>query len=471
MSTVSPIRVTPPRRKNCRNETREVDPPFAATVQLAVRALLPELTVEITACMNNENNANKGNNANRRNGRHDGNGNGGMYFPRSKQEKYEWEYKSIRQRDGETTTEFVTRFVKLAGFLGAKAGTPKQQAKNFKWALIDIARDKLVNMESSDVAEAANAARNIEILQKEMLASTTNENKREPEKMNKMRMSHARGNKGIIIGISGAKLLNIATGETVTQGVLMPHILILLQLLNVIHVGNVTVQTYVTKLSGGVIIVAQSNRLRGEHTLWLCQGVHQGDPLGLLLFALVLHPLICKIRDTFTLSLQAWYLDDGTIAGYTFVVGKVLELIIEDGPRVDFDFCIQLVMKRVDKTITLIDVVAKINDPQCEFLLLRSCMGIFKLYFSMRVCSPRDFETAKRSFDMALCFSLERIVTASGLGFGDWQWRLATLPYPFGGLGVYSVGDVLNYAFLASRLQSAGLQKASSVYEYCSLHA
>ncbi|GKE00770.1 hypothetical protein Tco_1388753 [Tanacetum coccineum] len=45
-----------------------------------------------------------------------------------------------------------------------------------------------------------------------------------------------------------------------------------------------------------------------------------------------------------------------------------------------------------------------------------------------------------------------------GPGFGYWQWRLATLPFAFGGLGIYSAGDVLNYAFLASRLQSTSLQ-------------
>ncbi|GKC51612.1 hypothetical protein Tco_1074357 [Tanacetum coccineum] len=65
---------------------------------------------------------------------------------------------------------------------------------------------------------------------------------------------------------------------------------------------------------------------------------------------------------------------------------------------------------------------------------------------------------AQRSFDMALRSSLERIITASGPGFGDWQWRLATLPFAFRGLGVYSAGNVLNYAFLASQLQSTGLQ-------------
>ncbi|GKC20434.1 hypothetical protein Tco_1022584 [Tanacetum coccineum] len=39
-------------------------------------------------------------------------------------------------------------------------------------------------------------------------------------------------------------------------------------------------------------------------------------------------------------------------------------------------------------------------------------------------------------------------VTSLRLGFGDWQWRLATLPIAYGGLGVYSAGDVLNFAFL-----------------------
>ncbi|GKC31076.1 hypothetical protein Tco_1038370, partial [Tanacetum coccineum] len=76
----------------------------------------------------------------------------------------------------------------------------------------------------------------------------------------------------------------------------------------------------------------------------------------------------------------------------------------------------------------------------------------------MRTCLPHFFESAHRSFDVALRSFLECIVTAYGPGFGDWKWRLATLPFAFGGLGVYSAGDVLNYAFLASRLQSAELQ-------------
>ncbi|GKD77186.1 hypothetical protein Tco_1339807 [Tanacetum coccineum] len=90
-------------------------------------------------------------------------------------------------------------------------------------------------------------------------------------------------------------------------------------------------------------------------------------------------------------------------------------------------------MKRVAKTIVLMETIAKINDPQC-------------------------LRWPKRFFDAALRSVLESIVTAYGPGFGDWQWRLATLPFAFGRLGVYCASDVLNYAFLASRLQSTSLQ-------------
>nr|GEX51250.1 hypothetical protein [Tanacetum cinerariifolium] len=149
-----------------------------------------------------------------------------------------------------------------------------------------------------------------------------------------------------------------------------------------------------------------------EHTLWSCQGVQQ---------------------------------DDGTVVGDTLVVGKVLELIMEDGPMYGLHLNVYKTrvfwptedprsrytgvfpsnIARPTYDVKLL-VVAKIDDPQCELLLLRSC-------------------TALRS-------SLERIVTTSGPGFGKCQWRFATLPFAFGELGIYSAGDVMNYAFLASRL-------------------
>nr|GFC39067.1 zinc finger, CCHC-type, retrotransposon Gag domain protein [Tanacetum cinerariifolium] len=41
----------------------------------------------------------------------------------------------IRQTNTETSTEFMQRFLRLAGFLRAAAGTEEEQAKNFQWGL------------------------------------------------------------------------------------------------------------------------------------------------------------------------------------------------------------------------------------------------------------------------------------------------------------------------------------------------
>nr|GEV26827.1 hypothetical protein [Tanacetum cinerariifolium] len=93
--------------------------------------------------------------------------------------------------------------------------------------------------------------------------------------------------------------------------------------------------------------------------------------------------------------------------------------LLGEPASVDFNFSSELVTKRVAKTIMLMDTIAKINDFQCKLLLLRACAGISKLYFAMCICSPQVFEMAQHSFDTALRSALERIITASGPGFGD----------------------------------------------------
>nr|GEZ54500.1 hypothetical protein [Tanacetum cinerariifolium] len=50
-------------------------------------------------------------------------------------ERLKREYHSIRQTNTETSTELMQRFLRLAGFLGAAAGTEEEQAKNFQWGL------------------------------------------------------------------------------------------------------------------------------------------------------------------------------------------------------------------------------------------------------------------------------------------------------------------------------------------------
>nr|GFB60745.1 hypothetical protein [Tanacetum cinerariifolium]GFB64197.1 hypothetical protein [Tanacetum cinerariifolium] len=79
-------------------------------------------------------------------------------------ERLKREYHSIRQTNTETSTEFMQRFLRLAGFLGAAAGTEEEYAKNFQWGLRRSTLNHLMCMSYTDVAQVANAARNYEIL-------------------------------------------------------------------------------------------------------------------------------------------------------------------------------------------------------------------------------------------------------------------------------------------------------------------
>nr|GFB76839.1 zinc finger, CCHC-type, retrotransposon Gag domain protein [Tanacetum cinerariifolium] len=58
----------------------------------------------------------------------------------------------------------MQRFLRLAGFLVAAAGTEEEQAKNFQWGLRRSTLNHLMCMSYTDVAQVANAARNYEIL-------------------------------------------------------------------------------------------------------------------------------------------------------------------------------------------------------------------------------------------------------------------------------------------------------------------
>ena len=49
----------------------------------------------------------------------------------------------------------------------------------------------------------------------------------------------------------------------------------------------------------------------GETVLFSAEGVQQGDPLGPLLFCLVIHPLVLQLKS----ELKIFYLDDGTLGG------------------------------------------------------------------------------------------------------------------------------------------------------------
>nr|GFB77476.1 hypothetical protein [Tanacetum cinerariifolium] len=55
-----------------------------------------------------------------------------QFFPRAEQERLKREYHSIRQTDTKTSTEFMQRFLRLDGFLGAAASQVANTARNYE---------------------------------------------------------------------------------------------------------------------------------------------------------------------------------------------------------------------------------------------------------------------------------------------------------------------------------------------------
>ena len=70
-----------------------------------------------------------------------------------------------------------------------------------------------------------------------------------------------------------------------------------------------------------------------HHSITSEAGVQQGDPLGPLLFALTLKPVIHRIADEVaTLGMNAWYLDDGFLVGRRDDLESVLKILEEEYP-------------------------------------------------------------------------------------------------------------------------------------------
>ena len=77
-----------------------------------------------------------------------------------------------------------------------------------------------------------------------------------------------------------------------------------------------------------------ANLVFGDKVIKSMLGFHQGDPLAVLLFALVLHPVILQIKETVPrLKINSWFLDDGLLAGRQKEVMEAVRIILDMGPR------------------------------------------------------------------------------------------------------------------------------------------
>ena len=96
----------------------------------------------------------------------------------------------------------------------------------------------------------------------------------------------------------------------------------------------------------------------------------------------------------------------------------------------DGSFIEGLAMKKAAKAVELMHLLPQLGDPQSELLLLRSCMGIAKLFFGLRTCQPVHMEGRRFGLTKSYEGRLRTLWCVGVLSLGTFNGGL--LLYPSG---------------------------------------
>ena len=221
------------------------------------------------------------------------------------------------------------------------------------------------------------------------------------------------------------------------------------------------------------------------------QGVQEGDPLGPLLFSLVLNFFVSDIssRGDCSLNYHAWYLDDGALAGPGSSVYNILAMLQELGPPLglhvnihkcevfshssldlfpaaiktshtpnldilgspigDAEFCHHYIAHKwleAQSLLPRLDDVSLI-DPQVALTLLCMCGGFCRLVHLARTTPPSLSRAALQLYDQDVrrCFS-----SCTAVDTSDVAWKQSMLGLSKGGLGLRSLHHHAPAAYIAS---------------------
>jgi hypothetical protein len=228
-------------------------------------------------------------------------------------------------------------------------------------------------------------------------------------------------------------------------------------------------------------------------------GLHQGDPLAMLLFSMVLQPLVLQIRrDIPELLANCWFADDGTLAGPRDDLIKAFKFLLKEGPLRGLHvsttkcvvwcgsedplnedpldcgvpraneggvvvlgspvgspaFCNDVLEDRIQKIKNAIEKLPLLENPQAQFVLLRSCLSFPKFAYNLRTCDPRHSRAHFNLFDEAQRRSLESILSSP---LTPEHWYQAALPVSLGGMGLRLAEAHSPAAFCSSISQTASL--------------
>ena len=210
------------------------------------------------------------------------------------------------------------------------------------------------------------------------------------------------------------------------------------------------------------------------------------------------------------LDVNAWYLDDGDLAGTKEQLQQAVDILLREGPPRGFVLSVrenvtfpsepkslvwcpvdlhgatgdadpldrgvprhrglgvtvlgapvgneeavkEALQKRVDKVEQITSLLHNMKDPHMEFCLLRSCLALPKIMFNVRTVDTTPFLPLLQEFDRTTREALVRIL---GSPVSDQQWQQAKLPVSMGGLGLTAAEDHAPTAYISSLLSSRPL--------------
>ena len=246
-----------------------------------------------------------------------------------------------------------------------------------------------------------------------------------------------------------------------------------------------------------------SNLQFGKTSLSSSSGVQQGDPFAGICFALVLQPVVNAIEaEVPTLAANVWFHDDGSVVGTEEELMSVVAIVQRDGPErglhlqpdkssvwspsplapgvkdplgcnikqveepgvkllgspIGSDaFIAKFVKKKVEKIKSITAELPSLHQPHLEFVLLRSCLALPKIVFTLRTADPSLFPLLLQEFDSTTREALCRIC---GGPVSDFSWEQAKLPISMGGLGLRAAEDHAAAAYSTSFLSSQQLLRS-----------
>jgi hypothetical protein len=221
-------------------------------------------------------------------------------------------------------------------------------------------------------------------------------------------------------------------------------------------------------------------------------GTQQGDPLGPFLFSIVLNRIINIIKEQVpNLALNAWFLDDGTIAGPQVDVANVINIIASNGPALGLqlnkkksvlfspssspisdalfsnefarsvngittlgcplgneEYIDAFFVKKLQNIDISLYKLCSLHDKHIALSILLKCVAFCKFSFYIRTNTPQSVIPHCKTFDSYLLSSLESIAGTGGLLPN--AAVQASLPISKGGLGIRSTALHSPAAYTAS---------------------